>query len=133
VKYLPLVWAALWRNRTESLLTLLALTVGFTLFGAMLILNAAFVKSLQDVRTDAAFMFCRFNCADGLPLGYRPKVAAIEGVVAVGPMFVVRGYRGNRDNRVGINFVDTSSPSGYPVFTLTPAQWRSLQATPDGG
>jgi putative ABC transport system permease protein len=132
VRYLPLVWAALWRNRTESLLTLLALTVGFTLFGAMLTLNAAFVRSLEDVRKDAAFMFCRFNCPDGLPMGYRSKVSAIEGVVAVGPMFVVRGYRGNPNNPVGISFLDTSAPLGYPVFTLTPAQWRSLHTTPDG-
>lgn len=132
MRYLPLVWAAWWRNRTESLLTLLALTVGFMLFGAMLTLNAAFVKSLEDVRKDAAFMFCRFNCADGLPLGYRSQVAAIEGVVATGPMFVLRGYRGNRNNTVGINFLDTFSPSGYPVFTLSPAQWRSLQTMPDG-
>lgn len=132
MKYLPLVWSALWRNRTESLLTLLALTVGFTLFGAMLTLNAAFVKSLEDLRKDAAFMFCRFNCPDGLPMGYRAKIAATEGVVAVGPMFVVSGYRGNPTNRVGINFLDTSSPAGYPEFTLTRAQWGSLQRTPDG-
>ena len=132
MRYLPLVWAALCRNRAESLLTLLALTVGFTLFGTMLTLNAAFLKALADVRKDAAFMFCRFNCADGLPMGYRSKIAAIEGVVAVGPMFVVHGYRGNPNNPVGISFLDTSSPSGYPVFTLTPAQWRTLHTTPDG-
>ncbi len=132
MRYLPLVWAALWRNRTESLLTLLALTAGFTLLGAMLALNTAYEKSLQDVRKDAAFMFCRFNCADGLPLGYRSKVAAIAGVLATGPMFALRGYRGEEKNRVAINFVDTSAPSGYPTFTLNAAQWRSLQATPDG-
>lgn len=132
MKYIPLVWAALWRNRTETLLTLLALTVGFTLLGVMLALNTAFVKSLEVVREDAAFMFCRFNCTDGLPLSYRSKVAAIGGVVAAGPMFILRGYRGDLKNRIGVNFVDTSSPSGYPMFTLSAAQWRSLQATPDG-
>lgn len=132
MRYLPLVWAALRRNRAESLLTLLALTVGFTLFGAMLTLNAAFVKALEDVRKDTAFMFCRFNCADGLPLGYRSQVAAIDGVAAVGPMFVVHGYRGTRNNTIGVNFLDTFSPSAYPAFALTPAQWRTLQTTPDG-
>lgn len=132
MRYIPLVWAALWRNRTESLLTLLALTAGFTLFGVMLALNAAFVKAVEDVRKDAAFMFCRFNCAAGLPLAYRSKVAALEGVVATGPKFMMGGYRGALKNRIDISFVDASSPSGYPVYTLSPAQWRSLQATPDG-
>jgi len=35
-------------------------------------------------------------------------------------------------NAAPINFVDTLAPSGYPVFTISPAQWRSLQTTPDG-
>jgi len=38
MRFLPLVWAALWRNRTESVLTLLALSVGFALLGAMIAL-----------------------------------------------------------------------------------------------
>jgi hypothetical protein len=36
VKFMPLVWAALWRNRTESVLTLVALSVAFALFGTMI-------------------------------------------------------------------------------------------------
>ena len=36
MRYLFLVWAAVWRSRTESFLTFLALTVAFTLFGSML-------------------------------------------------------------------------------------------------
>jgi len=126
VRYLPLVWAAWWRNRTESLLTLLALTVGFMLFGAMLTLNAAFVKSLEDVRKDAAFMFCRFNCADGLPLGYRSQVAAIEGVVATGPMFVLRGYREELRNRLWLRLLGrVPLERGHPLYWQMPCQRHS--------
>jgi len=44
MRYLPLVWAAFRRHTTESLRTLLVLTVAFTLFSAMLALRAAYGK-----------------------------------------------------------------------------------------
>ena len=49
MKFIPLVWAALWRNRAESALTLLALSVAFALFGTMLALNALLVALVSAV------------------------------------------------------------------------------------
>ncbi|HEY4212739.1 MAG TPA: ABC transporter permease [Steroidobacteraceae bacterium] len=131
MKYLPWVWSTLWRNRTESLLTLLALTVGFTLFGSMLTLNAAYDHAVADIRADRVFMFCRFDCRS-LPQAYQGKVEAVPGVLAAGGMARVSGYRGDRKNSVGVNFVDERMEVAWPELPLSADGWKALRATPNG-
>lgn len=41
-RFLPFIWAGLWRKPARTILTLLSVIVGFTLFGLMAGLNAAF-------------------------------------------------------------------------------------------
>lgn len=47
MRYLPLIWVAFRRHTTESLLTLLVLTVAFTLFVAMMVLRAAYDHAIE--------------------------------------------------------------------------------------
>ena len=49
---MPVVWSALWRNRVESVLTLLALSVAFALFSVMIAINAAYERAIYDTRID---------------------------------------------------------------------------------
>jgi putative ABC transport system permease protein len=91
VKFLPLVWAALWRNRSESLLTLLALSVAFALFGTMLALNAAYDRVIDDARTDRLIVACAFDCG-AIPLGYREQIVRIAGVTGVGGQLWLGGH-----------------------------------------
>lgn len=91
MKFLPLVWAALWRNRTESVLTLLALTVAFALFGTMIALNAAYERAIEEARTDRLIVACAFDCG-AIPLGYREQIARIAGVTGVGSQVWLGGY-----------------------------------------
>ncbi len=71
MRFMPLVWSAIWRHRTESLLTLFALTVAFTLFGALLALTAAYEEAIVDARMDRLFVTRRFDGPTALPMGYR--------------------------------------------------------------
>jgi putative ABC transport system permease protein len=91
VSYLPLAWAALWRNRTESLLMLLALSVAFALFGTMVMLNAAYERAIDDTRMDRLIVACAFDCGT-LPLGYREQLARIPHVTAVGGQVWIGGH-----------------------------------------
>jgi integral membrane sensor domain MASE1 len=52
MRYLPLIWVAFRRHTTESLLTLLVLTVAFTLFVAMMALRAAYDHAIEVNRMD---------------------------------------------------------------------------------
>ena len=76
MKLLPLVWAALRRNRAESILTLVALSVGFTLIGVMVALNAAYQRAIDDMRMDRVIISCAFDCGN-LPSGYAEPIARI--------------------------------------------------------
>jgi putative ABC transport system permease protein len=132
VKFVPLVWAALWRNRTETALTLLALTVAFTLFGTMVALNAAYERAIYSSAPNRLFMFCRFDCPDRLPLAYRDEIARIPGVVAIGAMAVLQGYHPDPSKKLGVQFVDENYKAAWPELTIDDAQWKTLLANRTG-
>jgi hypothetical protein len=126
VKFLPLVWSALWRHRAESLLTLFALTVAFTLFGAMLALNAAYEKAIAEARMDRLFVTRRFDGPTFLPLGYREQLARIPGVTAVGGQIWFGGHEQDVHHGILIMFVDEGMRAAWPELPLSQADWRVL-------
>ena len=42
MKYLPLIWATLWRKKTRTIFTLLSVVVAFLLFGVLETVDYAF-------------------------------------------------------------------------------------------
>ncbi len=131
MKYMPLVWAALWRNRTECLLTLLALAIGFALFTTMIALNAAYEASIADARMDRLFITRRFE-GGGMPLSYREQLARITGVTAVGGQLWLGGHEQDERHRILVMFVDEGMPAAWPELPLSQADWRALETTPAG-
>jgi putative ABC transport system permease protein len=131
MKYLPLLWSAIWRNRTESLLTLLTLVVAFTLFGSMVALNAAYGRVLGAVRMDRLYVLCAFRCP-GLPIGQAAQLARVPGVTGVGYLDWLNGYHQERSRRVSIDMVDAGMRRAWSELSLSPAEWDLLQATPNG-
>jgi putative ABC transport system permease protein len=131
MKYLPLVWAALRRNPVESFLTVLAMTVAFTLFGSMIALDAAYDKIISAVRMDRLYVVCAFRC-NGLPIGYREQLARFPGVTGVGYRDALNGYHEERTRRIRIDMVDEGTRDAWSELSLSPGDWDSLQATPTG-
>lgn len=131
VNYLPLVWAALWRNRMESLLMLLAVSVAFALLGAMVMLNAAYQRAIEDTRMDRLIIACAFDCG-ALPLGYREQLSRIPHVTAVGGQLWIGGHEQDERHPIMIMFVDQQMRSAWPELPLSAENWRSLNATPAG-
>jgi putative ABC transport system permease protein len=132
VRFLPLVWSAIWRHRAESLLTLFALTVAFTLFGAMLALNAAYEKAIADARMDRLFVTRRFDGPAALPLGFREQLARIPGVTAVGGQIWFGGHEQDVHHGILIMFVDEGMRAAWPELPLSQADWHALDAMPAG-
>lgn len=131
VKFLPLVWAALWRNRTESVLTLLALSVAFALFGTMIALNAAYERAIEVARPDRLIVACAFDCGV-IPLGYREQVARIPGVTGVGAQEWLGGYERDPHHPITVMFVDEGMRSAWPELPMSQADWRAFDANPPG-
>jgi putative ABC transport system permease protein len=55
LKYLPLVWAAIMRKRMRAVLTLLSVTVAFTVFGLMIGFSATIDQVEERARGSRLF------------------------------------------------------------------------------
>jgi len=131
VKFIPLVWAALWRNRAESALTLLALSVAFALFGTMLALNAAYERAIDETRMDRLIVACAFDCG-AIPLGYREQLARIPHVIGVGGQTWIGEHAQDVRHPITVTFVDEGMRSAWPELPMSPVDWRNLDANPSG-
>ena len=133
MKYAPLVWAALWRKPAEALLTWLAVITAFTLFGLMNGLTTAVREIIESGRTDLLYVEQKFySGADGLPIGLREQLRRFDGVVAVGAVSGLFGYRATADDSAFVYLVDEEVRRADSELPLTPAQWDRLLATPSG-
>src|ERR1700724_3307506 len=120
LKFLPLVWAALWRNRTESVLTLLALSVAFALFGTMITVKAAYERAIDDTRMDRLIVACAFDCGV-IPLGYREQLSHIPHVTAVGgELWASSWYGQDLGHPITVTFTDEGMRSAWPELPMSP-------------
>ena len=131
MKFIPLVWASLWRNKAESLLTLLALSVAFALFGTMITLNAAYQRAIDDTRMDRLIVACAFDCGV-IPLGYREQLTRIPHVTAVGGEMWIAGHEQDERHRITVMLVDEGMRSAWPELPMIAADWQALDANPSG-
>lgn len=131
MKLLPLAWASLWRNRTESLLTLLALSVGFTLFGVMVALNAAYSRAVEATRLDRLIVSCAFDCGV-MPVGYGEQIRRMPGVVAVGGSLLLGGIEQDESHDIAITFMDEGMRLAWPELPMRARDWQALDAAPGG-
>lgn len=131
MKYLPLVWAAFRRHTTESLLTLLVLTVAFTLFSAMVALRTAYDQAIEVNRMDRLRVGARF-CCTGLNIARRAEIERIPGVRGVALIQGVFGFHQEPSMRIGVWTLDGGTIAAIPELSLTPAHWKQLQDTPNG-
>jgi len=131
MKYLPLVWAAVRRHPTESLLALLTQTVAFALFGSMVALNSAYENAIDEARMDRLFVVCRFEC-QGLPLAYEEQLARLDAVVGVGAQVWLGGREQDERHQILVMFVDSGMRAAWPELPMTQADWRALDRMPDG-
>ena len=102
MKYLPLIWAGLWRKRARTLLTLLSVVTAFVLFGLLSGITAGFDYAI-DRFADASRLRIqnRINITGAVPLAYMPRIEGVKGVQAVLPLNVLIGYYQEPSNGVG--------------------------------
>jgi putative ABC transport system permease protein len=130
MKYLPLVWAALWRKPARTILTFLAAAAAFTLFGLAIGVNATYAGFYARARADRVYVSPRFDGT--LTLAQRDRIARMEDVREIGVSDFFLGYYRDPKNRVIPWFTDHGIRAAYPDLPLTQAKWDELQANPAG-
>jgi putative ABC transport system permease protein len=130
VKFLPLLWAGLWRKPTRTTLTLLSIVVAFILFGILSGIDAGFAQALEASRLDRLFTDPRFGAP--MNISYADQIARVPGVAVVAPRRGLGGYYQEPKEGMGVLGIDERFFSLRPEITITKAQLATLRKTRTG-
>ncbi len=83
MKYLPLVWATLWRRKLRTTFTLLSIVVAFLLFGMLETVDYAFSHPSGVTGADKLITVNKYSITLSLPFADVQQVRALPGVAAV--------------------------------------------------
>jgi putative ABC transport system permease protein len=128
MKYLPLVFAGLWRKPTRTIFTFLSIVVAFILFGVLGGLDDGFAHVQATSREDRLFTDPRFGGL--MPIAYQQQIAAVPGVKVVAARMGLPGYYRDRENSGGIIMTDSRFFITRPELTATRAQMEAFDRDP---
>ena len=133
MKYLPLIWAGLWRKRTRTVLTLLCVVAAFALFGLLNGFTAA-VDGIVDAMSDTRLrIMSRVNITQALPLAHRGRIETVPGVEGVSYYNFFAGYYQDRRNGIQVGAIDIESFNAiYPEIELEPRYVDAMRLTRNG-
>ncbi|MDQ3228824.1 MAG: FtsX-like permease family protein [Pseudomonadota bacterium] len=132
MKYMHLIWAALFRSKTRTSLTLLSVVTAFLLFGMLDSVRVAFNAGTNVAGYDRLIVASRLSITQMLPYSLTPQIEATPGVKnSVYAAWFGGYYRDPKDFfpnfSVGPNFFDL-----YPEYEISPAQLKAFADTRDG-
>jgi putative ABC transport system permease protein len=133
VKFLPIIWSAMWRRRARSVLTLLSIVNAFALFGLLQGFTSGLGHVAADSKADILFTLSRLSRAEPLPVAQIQMIRKTPGVQAASPLVVVLAtYRSPRE-LVPTFAVDTDAIARtYPALGISPAQTAALARVRSG-
>ena len=133
MKYLHLVWAALFRRKTRTAFTLLSVLAAFLLFGMLDAVRTAFDVADQMAGSGRMIVSSKLSIIQPLPLALRTRIQGVSGVKQVAWANWFGGYY--QDPRkffpnfaVSPDYLDVYSD----WFALPAAQRKAFADTRDG-
>src|SRR6202789_368959 len=110
MKYLPLIWATLWRKKTRTIFTLLSVVIAFLLFGVLETVDYAFSHPSNGVTgADKLITTNKYSIVLSLPFADVQQVRSVPGVAEVTWITWFGGYYQESKNFVFALPVDTDS------------------------
>ncbi len=133
MKYLPLIWAGLWRKRARTVLTLLSVAIAFLLFGVMHGVTAgldAVIGYMSDTRLRIQ---SRVNITEALPLAYLRQIETVPGVDGVAFYNFFGGYYQDPKNSIDSGALDIGRLKAmFPEVIVPKDQIDAMEHTPNG-
>jgi putative ABC transport system permease protein len=117
MRFLPLVWAGLWRRPGRSILTGLCILTAFLLLGLLEGVNAGFAKAIEDAHRDLLVTNTRVRGGAPMPISAMTGIQRIPGVVEVAPRAYFMGSHGEP---VPQNMVAALATDPAPFFRVRP-------------
>ena len=113
MRYLPLLWAGLFRKKTRTTLTLLSIVVAFALFGLLQAVEGAFESGADAADAKRLLTTARYSIIEPLPMAYQRRIEQVPG--AVGVAFA---------DWFGAKYQNESN--AFPVFAVDPARYLDM-------
>jgi putative ABC transport system permease protein len=135
VKYLPLVWATLWRRRLRTLFTLLSIVVAFLLYGVLETVDYAFSHPANSVTgADKLITTNKYSITFSLPFADLQQIRAVPGIAEVTWITWFGAYYQESKNFVFALPIDTDSYFNLHKggFIVDPAQLEAFRNTRSG-
>jgi putative ABC transport system permease protein len=127
MKYLHLIWAALLRKKTRTLLTLLSVVTAFTLFGMLDAVRVAFNAPGSVAGISRLIVTSKFSIVQPLPFADLGRIKSVPGVAEVAYANWFGGIYQDRKNffpTIAVNpreFLDI-----HPEFSLPETQKQAF-------
>jgi putative ABC transport system permease protein len=133
MKYLPLLWAGLFRKKTRTILTLLSVCVAFLLFGLLQAVTTAFESGADSADAKRLLTTARYSIIELLPISYLQRIEQVPGVVGVAAAEWFGAKYQNESNAFPVFAVDPRRYLDmYPEFTIADEQRQAFIKTRTG-
>ncbi len=133
MKYLPLLWAGLFRRKTRTVLTLLSVIVSFLLLGLLQAVTVAFESGADTADAKRLLTTARYSIIEPLPMSYLSRIEQVPGVVGAASADWFGAKYQNVSNAFPVFAVDPRRYLAmYPEFDIAHDQLEAFAATRTG-
>lgn len=133
MRFMPLVWAMLWRSRARTWLTFLSIAIAFVLFALLRTVESGFFQGVRLAGDDRLMVTYRQGLTQVLPYAYLSQIETVDGVRTVTPVFPFGGTYQDAKQQVQGAAVDPMRIAGInPTITLPPEQLKAFQTVRAG-
>jgi putative ABC transport system permease protein len=133
MKFLPLLWSSLWRKKIRTIFTLLSVFVAFLLFGLLMTIRGAFSFGVDIAGVDRLVLIHKVSLIMPLPVSYKDRIAATDGVSVVGHQTWFGGVYQDPSNFFAQIVVEPEPfLKIYPEFKIPPDQVKAWLADRQG-
>ncbi len=133
MKYLPLVWAGIWRKRGRTVLIFLQVAVAFTLFGVLQGLKTGVDHAIDAARADLLIVHSRLSFGIPLPIGMLETIRSVPGVAEAIPVDLTGATYQNPSQQMALVAIrpDSGWLSAF-TYTISPTYDKAFRATRTG-
>ena len=133
MKFLPLLWSSLWRKKIRTIFTLLSVFIAFLLFGLLMTIRGAFSFGVDIAGLDRLVIIHKVSLIMPLPVSYKERLAATEGVTLVSHQSWFGGVYQDPSNFFAQMVVEPEPfMKIYPEFKIPPDQVKAWLADRQG-
>jgi len=127
MRYFGLVWKNVWRKKIRTSLTILSVLVAFLLFALLSAIGYAFRAGADVADAERLVVIEKISLINPLPIAYKNRIAATEGVAGVTHASWFGGYYQEPRNQFGQFPTDPYEYFAlYPELDIPPEQLEAF-------